>query len=272
MRVLFNKNTTLFINNGIFVFLMTQNLPTISKQFDGLIWRMEIDEISDTIYLEIRKAGDKLVSFAAIDLYSGKTKFENISLPERWLAGIEAAFNNVLLLHGYQSQSAPVHKGITAVADDGAVLWSNYSMAFDHLSSNGVITYATQLQPRKLFLIDVKTGANLRPFDDALDEECPNSIMFPTNIDPANLNLTLPLESYKGVVDYLLSDKYRIVSLHARLDSELKQHLYVWKGEEMVFEDLLNDDIQKMQPEAFILYKKSIIYIKNKTELKVISL
>jgi hypothetical protein len=140
MHVLFNKNTTLFINKAIFAFLMTQVLPFISKQFNGLIWRMEIDEISDTIYLEIRKAEDKLVSFAAVDLILGNTKFENITTPERWLTGIEAAFNNVLLLHGYQGENAPVHRGITGIAAEGSVLWSNYSLAFDHLSINGPIT------------------------------------------------------------------------------------------------------------------------------------
>lgn len=251
---------------------MTQVLPFISKQFNGLIWRMEIDEISDTIYLEIRKTEDKLVSFAAVDLASGQTNFENLTLPERWLAGIEAAYNNVLLLHGYQGQNAPVHRGLTAIAADGSILWSNYSIAFDHLTINGPVTYAAQIQPRKLFLIDINTGANIRAFDSTLDEEHTNSITFPENINSTDLNFALPAESYNQVVHYLTYNNYRIVSLHTLLAGQLKQHLYVWEGDDLIYEDLMNDNIQKMQPEAFILCKNRVIYIKNKTELKVISL
>jgi uncharacterized protein (UPF0248 family) len=269
---LFNKVATLFINKGIFVFLMTQLLPLISKQFNGLIWRMEIDEISDTIYLEIRKTEDKLVSFAALDLNSGQTKFENVTLPERWLTGIEAAYSNVLLLHGYQGQNAPVHRGLTAIAEDGSVLWSNYSIAFDHLSVNGPITYAAQIQPRKLFLTDIFIGTDIRAFDNALDNEYINNITFPESITSTELNFRLPVESYNKVVDYLSYNNYRVVSLHTLSAGQLKQHLYVWEGEDVIYKDLLNDNIQKMQPESFIMCKNRMIYIKNKTELKVISL
>jgi len=270
--VLFNKNTTLFINKGIFAFLMTELLPFISKQFHSVIWRMEIDEVSDTIYLEIRKAEDKLVSFAAVDLTSGQTKFENINLQERWLTGIEVAYNNVLLLHGYQGQNAPIHRGLTALAEDGSVLWSNYSIAFDHLSVNGPITYAAQIQPRKLFLTDINSGASIRQFNSGIDREYVNSVVFPHNVADGELNFDLPVESYNGVVDYLSYNNYRIVSLHTLAEGQLIQSLYVWQNKDLVYEDLLNDNIQKMQPEAFILCKNRIIYIKNKTELKVICL
>lgn len=272
MRVLFNKNTTLFVNKGIFVFLMTQYLPFISKQVKGLIWRMEIDEISDTIYLEIRKSEDKIVSFAAVDLATGQTRFEDVTLPERWMAGIEAAFNGVLLLHGYQGENAPVHRGITAIAADGAVLWSNYNLTFDHLSQNGPVTYAAQIQPHRLFLTHINTGMNIRPYDKGVDKEYANCIMFPQNINSSGLNFELPVQSYNGVVYYLTYNNYRIVSLHTLTAGLLEQSIYVWKGDDLIYEDLLNNNIQKMQPEAFILYKNRIIYIKNKTELKVISI
>jgi len=251
---------------------MTQLLPSISKQFNGIIWRMEIDEISDTIYLEIRKAEDKLVSFSAVDLTSGQTKFEDINLPERWLAGIEAAYSNVLLVHGYQGQNAPIHRGLTAIANDGRVLWSNYSIAFDHLSVNGPVTYNAQIQPRKLFLTDVNTGANIRQFDILSDYEYVNSLAFPQNVSDVELNFELPVQSYNKVVDYLNYNSYRIVSLHTLAGKQLIQSLYVWKDEALIYEDILNDNIQKMQPEAFMLCKDRLIYIKNRTELKVISL
>ena len=272
MRVLFNKSTTLFINKGIFAFFMTQYLPSFSKQFSGQIWRMEIDEQNSLIYLEIRNAAAKVVSFAAVDLASGETKFDNLTLPERWLTGIEAAYNGVLLLHGYQSQNAPVHKGLTAIGRDGSVIWSDYSLTLDHLSINGPVTYAAQIQPRRLYLTDVETRQNVRPFNSTLDTQYTNNIDFPETIEAAALNLELPLPSYNNVVDYLAANDYRIVSLHTFEEGQLKQHLFVWKDGVLVYEDLLNHNIQKMQPESFILCKNRIVYIKNKTELGIVLL
>jgi hypothetical protein len=119
---------------------MTMLLPFINEQLTGVIWRMEIDSLSDTLFLEIRTT-DKQVSFTSVDLTSGKTNFTEYTSPDRWLTGIEAAYNNVLLLHNYQSENTPVHKGVTAINTKGEVIWSNYTYAFDHLSVNGPILY-----------------------------------------------------------------------------------------------------------------------------------
>ncbi len=251
---------------------MTQLLPSISKAFDGQIWRIEIDEETDTIYLEVRRTEDKVVSFAAINQNTGNVLFENLSVPERWLTGIETAFNGVLLLHGYQSQNSPLHRGITAVNSKGEELWSNYAITFDYLSVNGPVTYAAQIQPRKLFLTDVSTGANLRQYEQQIDKPYANHIISPELKPVCDLNFQTPLPSYNGVLDYIAFNDYRIVSLHTLFNGVLKQCLYVWKEGELVYEDLLNDNIQKMQPEAFILFKNRVVYIKNKIELKVLDL
>jgi hypothetical protein len=34
-------------------------LPFINKPFNGIIWRLEIDDLTDTIFLEIRHTDDK---------------------------------------------------------------------------------------------------------------------------------------------------------------------------------------------------------------------
>ena len=83
--------------------------PHINEQFNATIWRMEIDEISDTIFIETRNNEDRQVAFSAIDLASGKTYFKDFTTPERWLTGIETACNGVLLLHNYQTETGPTH-------------------------------------------------------------------------------------------------------------------------------------------------------------------
>lgn len=251
---------------------MTMLLPFINKQFTGVIWRMEIDSLSETIFLEIRDSADKKVSFTAIDLLNGEINFTDITTPERWLTGMEAAYNDTLLLHNYQSENTPVHKGVIALNNKGEIAWSNYTYAFDHLSVNGPILYNTQIQPKKLFLFDIKTGESQRLYEPLIDTEPDNNIIVPQILPQTALEQKLPVDAYGNIIHYLEHNNFRIVSLHSLNGGQLKQHLYVLNGSDLAYEDLLNTDIQKMQPESFILYKNALIYIKNKSELKVLNL
>ncbi len=251
---------------------MKMLLPFITETFLGVIWRMEIDSLSETIFMEIRDTDDKKVSFASIDLLSGKTNYTGVTTPERWLTGMEAAYDAILLLHNYQSEGAPVHKGIIAIDNKATICWSNYTYAFDHLTINGPIVYNVQIQPKKLYLAAIKTGAAIRPYEPAIDTEPENYIEVPQILSPTYLKQTLPIEPHGDVMHYFEHNNLRIVSLHSLTAGQLKQYLYIMDDAGLVYEDLLNADIQKLQPESFIIYKNLLIYIKNKSELKVLNL
>ncbi len=250
--------------------------PIISEQFDGDIWRMEIDELTDTIFVEIRDSAEKKVSFGAVDMRTGKTLFKNLAAPECWLVGIEAAHNGVLLLHFYESDNSPVHKGVMAVdAVTGETLWSNFAWTFDHLSTDGPVLHDARLQPRKLFLADIKTGTPLPGHE--LSNALRNNIMVPELKQAGDLPFELREMPYGNLVHYLEYDNWRIVSLHAQKNDKLNQLLHVFDGANPddcgeVYSDLLNSAIQKMQPEAFVMDKNHLIYIKNRSELIVLAL
>lgn len=251
---------------------MTMLLPYINEQLSGVIWRMEIDSLTDTIFLELRHSDDKKASFTSIGITNGKINFIDVTTPERWLTGMECAYNGILLLHNYQSEKAPVHKAVIAVNDKGGISWSNYTYAFDHLTVNGPILYNAQIQPKKLFLADINTGATIRSYDPDIDYEQVNNVVVPVILPVDELNISLPVEPYGNIVHYLEHNNFRIVSLHSFSKGQLKQHLYIINEAGIVYDDLLNNDIQKMQPESFIMHKNALIYIKNKSELKVLSL
>lgn len=235
---------------------------------------MEIDELTNTVFLEIRDNQDKQVSFTAVSLLDGKMLFKDFTTPERWLTGIEAAYDGVLLLHFYQTETGPAHKGLMAVdAFSGQTLWTNYALVLDHLSNNGPVVFDVKMQPRKLFLTDIKTGATKRPYQPSVDRALENTIVLPEVLMPDELpeDLTL-MEAFGNRVHYVEYNNFRIVSLHALNEGQVNQYLFVFDGAEKVYEDILNAGIQKLQPEAFIFYKNRLLYIKNKTELKVLSL
>lgn len=246
----------------------------IAEHFDAPVWRMEIDSISDILFTEIRDLTTREVSFASISLKTAETYFKNYKADESWLTGMESAYDGVLLLHYYEAKNSPTHKGIAAI--DGRskqLLWSNFIYAFDHLSQNGPVLYDARFQPRKYFLADVRAGAQLRAYSAAMDLPIETPLLLPS---PAPFILPeisqLLLEPFGNIVQCLDYNTYRIVSLHTQWAGQLKQLLYIFENGKPVFEDLLNSDIQKMQPESFVLYKDQLIYLKDKTEIKVLNL
>jgi len=254
---------------------MTKLLPFIQHQCKYAIWRMEIDEISNIIFLEVRSSEDKKVTFTSIDLTSGAVNFTNLSTPERWLTGIEAAFYGVLLIHNYQSETGPAHKGLVAIDGiNGQTRWSNYTLAFDRLTINGPVVYNAQIQPKKLLLADIKTGAALRAYQPVIDTELDNHIVSAQILPTQFLkHVALPADPYGNTGHYMEYNNYRIVSLHTFLAEQMEQHLYIFNDENaVVYHDLLQTNIQKLQPEAFVVHKNKLIYLKDRSALIVLNL
>jgi hypothetical protein len=249
-------------------------LPFIDHQFKAQVWRLEIDGLTGTLLIETRDPAEKKVCFSSISLETGKVNFEDIQSEERWLTGIECGYGRVALLHNYQTESGPAHKGLIALdADTGALLWQDFNSTFDHLTINGPVVYDTRLQPPKLMLTNIKTGKALRKYEPAIDLELTNDLAFPGVAEPELvLSFHLPVQPLENTVHYLEHNNLRIVSLHAFAEGTLQQHLYIMRNSEVVYEDLLNSDIQKLQPESFLIHKGRLIYLKNRSQLKVLTL
>jgi len=246
----------------------------IQHQFKGQIWRMLIDADEHLLYIEVRDAESREVSFSGFDLSTGKATFTDLQTDEKWLTGIEACYDGVLFLHGYQSAQSPIHKGIIAIdGSNGKVLWNNYTYAIQHLTANGPIIYNTQVQPIKLLLINAQNGATLRPYNTSFDVDAEQNIQLPHLIDSPDDGFKAYVKGdVVGNVHYMEYNSFRIVSLHTLNKSQLRQILLVMQGSNLLYEDLLTDEIQKLQPEAFIMQHNRLIYITNKVELKVLNL
>jgi hypothetical protein len=236
---------------------MTMLQPFITHRFNGTVWRLEIDTLTDTMVVEVRNEAEKQTAFSSLDLSTGETNFIDVTSAERWLTGIECVYDNVLLLHHYRHESGPEHKALIAIdGQTGAEIWSNYSVAFDHLTINGPVAYNTNMLPKKLLVLDIKTGAIKTAYDDAADKPLENNIVIPHMVTAEQLvPRSLPVEPYGNLVHYLDRNKYRIVSLHTQKNGLLQQHLFIMLGTEIIYRDLLNAGIQKIQPEAFVLHK-----------------
>jgi len=246
----------------------------IDEHFTGQIWKFVIDEKAGLLFAEIRHADNREVSFASINLNTGQLNFKDLQLPEKWLTGLGGSVNGVLFSQGYQSPRSPIHKGITAIDGiSGVELWSNYTYAISTLTINGPIAYNTQVQPPLFYLLDTQSGATQRPYNASIDLEIIQNILLPDilNTIPSDFNSFFDNET-TGNFHYIEHNGFRIVSLHTSKNGLLQQTLLITKNGELVYRDILNDNIQKLQPEAFIVYQNLLIYIKNTRELKILNL
>lgn len=248
--------------------------PFISETFKGHVWRLQIDSFNNLLAVEIRNEEDKQTSFSTISLQTGEQHITELTLPERWFTGIENVWQGVLLLHYYKHESSPEHQAIIAVdAQTGKELWANYRIAFDHISAEGVVVYHTAVQPKKLHLVDIKNGQLLENFLSEKDKPLNTAIVIPDMLCVEEIqNLELPLIPYGNMVHYLSYNKYIIVSLHALKNGGLQQHLYVFDDTGILYHDLLNSNIQKLQPEAFVVHKNVLICVKERVGITALKL
>lgn len=248
--------------------------PFIDQQFKSPVWRLEIDSVTHTLLLELRDTTDKKVYFSSIDLKSGKINFDELHTEERWLTGIEATYDGVLLLNNFQSDSGPAHKGLVAInSTTGNTLWRDFNSAFDHLTINGPALFDTRFQPPKLMIADIHTGATQRRYEQPIDLELDNMLLFPELVsDEFALSLHLPVHAMENTVYHIEHNNRIIVSLHAIIDGVLQQHLYLMSGKKIIYREILNSGIQKLQPESFLIHKDQLICLKNHSQLKVFNL
>jgi hypothetical protein len=253
---------------------MTPFKPYIRQHFPGQIWKLVIDPRCKLLYAEVRDVENRQVMFSSFDLGTGSIRFIDHAQDEHWLLGIEGCFDGVLFLHGYQSAQSPVHKGITAINGfTGKVIWSNYNYTIKHFSVNGPVVYNTQLEPPRLFVLNAQNGAALWNFNPSVDVDIDPEISVPGVLEAMDDELETYITSdIKGNIHYIDYNSFRIVSLHTLSKRGLSQLLLIIQGGKLVYRDVLNDEIQKLQPEAFIMHGNRLIYIKNKTDLKVLNL
>ena len=254
---------------------MAKQLTTIINQpFVGLIWKLETDTENDLIYIETRNEKEHSAGFSSINLKTGKLNFLELVPEEKWLIGLSGGRKSVLFLHGYLSDQTPEHKSIIALdGTTGKQLWANYNLSLETFTSAGLLAADQRFQSKRLVLLDEKTGNTKTGMDlnDLTDDTQPIQIPYILRLLPQNL-AALINGTITGGISCFNYNPYLIISLHTQKNDGYLQHLFVVENEAVIYQDLLNEQIQKLQPEAFVVIKNYLVYLKNKTILKVLNL
>lgn len=246
--------------------------PVIEHLFAGLIWKLEVDTAQELLFVETRNAENHTAAFSSFNLKTGENYFAELVLEEKWLIGMEGSRNGMLFLHGYSSAQSPEHKAIIALnAFSGKHIWADYNLSAETFTTTGLLAADQRFQNKKNVLLDYKTGEILQKTADLKEDF--QQITYPLMLFLPPKNLAgLIQDEIVGEISCLNYNPYIIISLHTQKNSALQQQLFIIKNDTIVYQDLLNDQIQKLQPEAFIIVKNHLIYLKNKIILKVLNL
>ncbi|POY36394.1 hypothetical protein C3K47_11650 [Solitalea longa] len=242
--------------------------PHFSKVFEGLVWKMDIDEKNDLVALEIRNPENKTTSFSSIDLKNGAVLFDKLKLEEPWFCGIETISDKVILLHLYAVDTSPEHRGILAFdAYSGKLLWENYNLTFSSVGPNSFLAFNPKIEPRKFIQINKQNGEELKVEIETVERNFITAIKHPHEIDWELLPPELKNSNISETIEYLHHADRKIYSLYIKDDQVVTNILYVFNIEgEMVWEDKIRLNAQKPSFDTFFVYKNYLLYIKNRTE------
>lgn len=242
---------------------VTKDTPKLlfSAKSNGIIWKIKLDDACEQLAFEVRTT-NKQVSFYAYDFKNHKELVNDYTFEENWLLGLDHLQNGMAFFHGYESEFSPVHKGIIAFDFiSKKIIWQNFSVAVQLYSTDGIIVFDAKVFPRKYELLNPINGQKIKAL--SLEE-----LSFYNSF--SNQILLPELNQSPDILDTCFTLKHqniRIKSSYQLSTNKTQQIIKVLKNDELCFSEILNEDIQKIGADAFMLWLGKLIYIKNKSEI-----
>jgi hypothetical protein len=214
--------------------------------FDGIIWSVKVDHLSDFIALEIRYKDRKEVEFFAIDLYENKKINIHHHFEEKWLWGIECIHNKTIIVHSYLSAQSPEHQYLIAYdTQEGKKLWENYTDAFENINGDHLVVYNLRIEPKKLTLLNIRTGqTEVRGRRSEIGNQL-SDLRFPTS----------DILDWKGYhISTSTKDRSQVIEI---INDEKNIHI----------SEIISKDIDTLPLDSFFIFNDHLIFIKNKSRL-----
>ena len=238
--------------------------PIVKEQFSGIIWKIRLSELSDLVAIETRDTEHKKAAFSVLDVRKNKVYFKEKTFDDSWDLNLTFIGKENLILNGY-APGSPESKGILSVdVNDGSILWQRFDIALNQVDERGVQVFDPRIQPRKYTWIDHISGEVIPP---------------PIDLPPfTGLKLPLPgyfftmpsFISHSEIVGDILGLEHegkRMISFHEKTGNFLQQRLLVYQADKVLIDDILMSGIQKLQPEAFLIHRDHLLYVRNKQEI-----
>ena len=247
--------------------LKEENLKQVfSEKFKGLIWKIRIHEKNEYMAIESRHLESKNVSFTVLDLQTGKIFFKERSYLESMNLNLAYAAQKNLILTVNEHVESPESKGLISInVLNGEILWERYNFSFNQADSSGLQVYDPKIYPRNYLWINHLNAENISKQENSSTRI--SDLLFPDLFESYVLPNFIEHGLIIGQISVLHKDGLSIVSFHQKMKNNMQQRLVVYQDDRIFIDDIIIDDIQKLQPESFFMMNKQLLYIRNKNEI-----
>lgn len=252
--------------------------PNIKFQYEGLIWKLRLDEQEKVLVAEIRNEVERKVFFSGIDLNLKKKIWEYISQEEWWVSLQEANFNTIILhkLRGYEN---PQIKGLEVLQSrTGRLLKSIEDQIPVVLKENELILRNASHSDQYSILNFLTDKITPVEFSEITDVGNKTSIHYPLKYSPDNpyysrlkdFILDFTGLNAQGFIEYLEIGSQIIFSFYAPEGEKNVNYLYVVdENGNILLKEVLGRDLKGYASETFFLSNDLLIFVKDKKELRI---
>jgi len=255
------------------------------------IWRLL--PAGDKLVIEERDINSKEVFFNCIEIKNGKKILKNYQLDEKYWAGIEIIYKDIIFFHKFAKPEMPGHKGILAFdLLEQKIIWQSEDYSFLFIHKDVLYSYKQHFEGRSFYKLDYHTGNLIEElgsdasYINKFREEGTKSselgrFLFPQHfINDKDEEVNSKLNEFKannvitGKIEYIKNNNHLFFNTHeVNSDGTLKNIFYVidLKSDKIIFETILNSAIKAFVPDSFFINNNFIILLKEKTELVVYS-
>lgn len=246
-----------------------------SHSFQGTIWNILADTNSNRLFLEVRDADLKKVSFSALNLQNYAWLWKDIVLDEPWWISMTAIAGDKLLLTVYTDTNNPDKKTLLAfdVLKQEMVWWRN---GFSFSAANTAYVKGIDARfPAKDVVLDLFTGGEVRDVDFHLEYSQNFPVIRPFQYEEGTAHFKtvrdflvsrLRIEPV-ATIDYLEQNGLILMSVFIKED-ELANFLYGFSSDgQLIFKETLGENLKGVGLDTFFIYSDHLIFVKNKKEL-----
>ncbi|WP_407431077.1 DUF4905 domain-containing protein [Arcticibacter sp.] len=237
--------------------------PSLRANFKGIIWKVETDAANRIIAVETRNSENRTASYSAFNFETGRTLFKEVTVQDSWHWGLDMACHSLVYLHSYVNEKTPEHKAIIALDTSGSIAWQIYNRTLDSAIAEGLVVYNPTVQQKQYELLNPVSGiiekSNISSFI-----PLGRNIYFPEiTTDQDLLKSIEEIGTPVGPVSYLVHNGKECVSFHAAENSILSQYLVIRTNGIVIHEEILEHNIQKLNPEPFYIEQDHLFCIRN---------
>lgn len=222
--------------------------------------------------------------------------WSGLSLEDKWWLSIVELTETALHLQHYAEGPLPTPSGVTSIdMHSGTIRWTLPRVAYVAEADSEVILHQQGILQEQYLAVDKISGEMTRRVGtDELPARDPNEfdhLLFPAIIDPQETGTPevqralaglVQIDDLRGSIEYLKLQDAIILSFYSRdtkdaqtmLENKLVQDLAIVDAttDQVIFRERLSNSANYPVSGSYFLYQDQLLYVKDGSELKSISL